>query len=82
MTVGYNCGIVCWLGVIGVIGVIGVGYGFFVASNVCISVVKNQGSTNISTHTGSGVSFRSLCLHFLSCSNALGSNLSQSPGVK
>ena len=70
------------LGYAGVGVGVGVGYGFYVASNVCISVVKNQGSTNISTHTGNLVSFRSLCLHFLSCSNALGSNLNQSPGVK
>ena len=49
------------------------GYGeftpFYVASNVCIWLVKNQGSTNISTHT---VSFCSLvALHSLYDSNAL-----------
>lgn len=45
------------------------GNGFYKASNACISVVKNQGSANVSTHT---VSFCSLvALHFLFGSNAL-----------
>lgn len=47
----------------------GVINGFYAASNGCISVVKNQGSPNISTHT---VSFSSLhALHFLFGSNGL-----------
>lgn len=52
--------------------------GFYKVSNGCISVVKNQGSPNISTHT---VSFSSLRHQILFGSNGLGDSLFQASEV-